>query len=129
MSSPKLLNSFRARLLLVLASLLVATLGVQYYLNRREEQRVANTIARQEQSLTASIALALESLPRKTECLEDVEREHTPRLREAHPSVLNVLIVRNDGRVDASLDPAYKPKTLEDGSYHYTYIQSLRLVG
>ena len=127
MSSPKLLNSFRARLLLVLASLLVATLGVQYYLNRREEQRVALTIARQEQALTASIALALESLPRKTEYLEDVERENTPRLREEHPSVMNVLIVRNDGRVDDSLDPAYKPRTLEDGSYHYLNIRDVTL--
>ncbi|MCA1614370.1 MAG: HAMP domain-containing protein, partial [Acidobacteria bacterium] len=127
MSSPKLLNSFRVRLLLVLASLLVATLGVQYFLNRREEQRVAQTIARQEQALTASIALALESLPRKTEYLEDVEREHTPRLREEHPSVMNVLIVRNDGRVDDSLDPAYKPRTLDDGSYHYFSIREVKL--
>ena len=128
MSRLNLFNSFRARLLLVLASLLVATVGVQYYLNRREEQRVALTIARQEQALTASIALALESLPRLNEYLEDVDREHSPRLREAHPSVKNVLVVRSsDGRVDDSLDPAYKPRTLEDGTAHYFNIRSVPL--
>lgn len=127
MSRLSLLYSFRARLLLVLASLLVATLGVQYYLNLREERRVALTIARQEQALTASIALALESLPRKTEYLEDVDAEQPPPLRQEHPSVINVLVVREDGRVDDSLDPAYEPKTLEDGSYQYHHISETPL--
>ncbi|HLL73650.1 MAG TPA: ATP-binding protein [Pyrinomonadaceae bacterium] len=127
MGTLRIFSSFRARLVLVLASLLVATLGVQYYLNHREEQRVALTIARQEQALAASIALALESLPRLTEYLEDVDREHSVRLRDAHPSVLNVLVVRDDGRIDDSLDPAWKPTTLDDGTYFYHYISEVRL--
>jgi signal transduction histidine kinase len=127
MGTFRIFNSFRARLLLVLASLLVATLGVQYYLNHREEQRVALTIARQEQALSASIALALESLPRRNEYLEDVDREHAVRLRDAHPSVVNVLVVRDDGRIDDSLDPAWKPTTLADGTPFYHYISEVRL--
>jgi signal transduction histidine kinase len=127
MSAFRLLNSFRARLMLVLASLLLATLGVQYYLNHREEQRVATTIARQEQALAASISLALESLPRVNEYMEDVDKEHTSRLRDEHPSVMNVLVVRHDGRVDDSLDPAYQPRTLEDGSFHFHYIDHVAL--
>ena len=123
----RIFNSFRQRLLLVLASLLVATLGVQYYLNHREEQRVALTIARQEQALSASIALALESLPRRNEYLEDVDREHAERLRDAHPSVVNVLVVRDDGRIDDSLDPAFKPSTLEDGTPFYHFVSEVRL--
>ena len=127
MGTLRIFNSFRQRLLLVLALLLVATLGVQYYLNHREEQRVALTIARQEQALAASIALALESLPRLNEYLEDVDREHPVRLRDTHPSVVNVLVVRDDGRIDDSLDPAWKPSTLDDGTPFYHYISEVRL--
>lgn len=127
MSAIRHLYTFRVRLLLVLALLLVATLGLQFYLNLREERRVAQTIAKQEQALAASVALALESLPRKDKYLVDIDKEHPVPLREDHHSVMNVLIVRDDGRVDDSLDPAYKPRTLDDGTYHYSYLSELQL--
>src|SRR5947209_1254535 len=110
MSAIRLLNTFRVRLLLLLALLLIATLGVQFYLNFREERRVAQIIAKQEQALAASVALALESLPRKDKYLDDIDKEHAVPLQQEHRSVMNVLVVRDDGRVDDSLDPAYKPK-------------------
>ena len=127
MSAPSPFNSFRVRLLLVLAALLVGTLGVQYYLNRREEQRVASTIAKQEQALAASVALALESITTGGKYLEDLDRDHPVRLREEHPSVTNVLVVREDGRIDDSLDPAYKPERLPDGSDRYYDIREVQL--
>jgi signal transduction histidine kinase len=127
MSAFRLFNTFRVRLLLVLATLLIATLGVQFYLNRREERRVALTIAKQEQALAASVALALESLPQKYKYLDDIDREHKVPLRQEHPSVMNVLVVRDDGRIDDSLDPAYKPRTLADDSVHYSYLFEIRL--
>ncbi|MFL6230043.1 MAG: sensor histidine kinase [Pyrinomonadaceae bacterium] len=127
MSALRLLNTFRVRLLLLLALLLVATLGVQFYLNQRQERRVALTIAKQEQALAASVALALESLPRKDKYLVDIDKEHTVGLRQDHKSVINVLVVNEDGRVDDSLDPAYKPKTLDDGTPHYSSINEVPL--
>ncbi|MDT7602940.1 MAG: hypothetical protein QOF61_937, partial [Acidobacteriota bacterium] len=127
MSVIRLLNTFRVRLLLVLALLLIATLLVQFYLNLREERRVAFIIAKQEQALAASVALALESLPRKDKYLVDIDKEHKVALREDHKSVINVLIVNEDGRVDDSLDPAYKPKTLDDGTAHYSSISEAHL--
>ncbi|MCA1629322.1 MAG: HAMP domain-containing protein [Acidobacteria bacterium] len=123
----RLFNTFRIRLLLVLAVLLIATLGVQFYLNRREERRVALTIAKQEQALAAAVALALESLPRTDKYLVAIDQEHKIPLRTEHPSVMNVLVVRDDGRVDDSLDPAYKPRKLADDSNHYTYISEIQL--
>ncbi len=127
MSAIRLLNTFRVRLLLVLALLLIATLLVQFYLNYREERRVALTIDKQEQALAASVALALESLPRTDKYLVDIDKEHPVPLRQEHPSVMNVLVVRDDGRVDDSLDPAYNPKTLDDGTYQYKYISDVPL--
>ncbi len=127
MSAIRLLNTFRVRLLLVLALLLIATLGLQFYLNNREERRVALTIAKQEQALAASVALALESLPRTDKYLFEIDKEHKVPIQQEQPSVKNILIVREDGRVDDSLDPEYKPKTLDDGTYHYTYLSELTL--
>jgi signal transduction histidine kinase len=127
MSALRLLNTFRVRLLLLLALLLIATLGVQFYLNQREERRVALTIAKQEQALAASVALALESLPRKDKYLVEIDKEHKVGLRQDHRSVINVLIVNEEGRVDDSLDPTYKPKTLDDGTAHYSYINQVSL--
>jgi signal transduction histidine kinase len=119
MSAIRLLNTFRVRLLLVLALLLIATLGVQFYLNQRESQRVAQTIAQQEQALAASVALALESITTENKYLVDLDREHKFPLRQEHPSVMNVLVVREDGRVDDSLDPTYKPQRIDGADVYY----------
>ena len=127
MKLPNLFYSFRGRLLLVMAGLLLATLGVQYYLNQRAAQRVAVVIAEQEQALAASIALALESIT-TTEYMADIDRQHSVSLLEEQAGrVMNVLVVRGDGRVDDSLDPDYQPKTLPDGTAKYLHVSEVPL--
>ena len=49
-------NTFRGKLLLILAFLLVSTLGVQYYVKSRTQDRMT-TSGMQEQALVAGIAL------------------------------------------------------------------------
>ena len=61
-----LLNSFRARLLLLLAVLLGLTLGVQYYVNVRSVRRNAHMIVEQEQAIMAGVALGVNSLSSKS---------------------------------------------------------------
>jgi len=133
----RLLNSFRMRLLLVLAGLLVATLSVQFYLNRRAEQQVARTIAEQERALAAGISLAAESMPTTTR-MGILDRERQFLLREKHQGrVTNVLIVNDEGRVpgrldnddliDDSLDPDFVPERLEDGTDRYAKLAAARL--
>src|SRR5215207_3735753 len=119
MRMPKLFYSFRWRLLLVMAALLVATLLVQAYLYRREEVRRAVIIAKQEQALAASTALALESIT-SNEYLNTLDRQRkVPFLEEQAGRVMNILIVNEHGRVDDSLDARYAPRTLEDGTAKY----------
>ena len=72
---PRLFYSFRTRLLMVMASLLVATLAVQLYLNRLEQRSHAALVAEQEQALTASIALANEAITAGKYLTEMDERE------------------------------------------------------
>jgi signal transduction histidine kinase len=124
---PRLFYSFRTRLLMVMASLLVATLGVQLYLNRLEQRRHGALIAEQEQALTASIALANEAITAGKYLSEMDERREMSLLKERAGRVINILQVREDGRVDDSLDPTYQPKTISEGVYHYYHITEVPL--
>ena len=62
MKTPQLLNSFRARLVLLLVVLLGLTLGVQYYVNLRSVQRNARMLVAQEQAIMAGVALGVNSI-------------------------------------------------------------------
>ncbi|HEX9917807.1 MAG TPA: ATP-binding protein, partial [Pyrinomonadaceae bacterium] len=137
MESPALLYSFRARLLLVLAALLVATLGLQFYLNSRAAQRTALTIAQQEQALAAGISLAAQSFP-TTKLISDLDRERGFFLRDKYAGrITNVLVVSDTGGVpdrldegdliDDSLDTQFNPKNLEDGAMRKMTVAEARL--
>ncbi len=133
----RLLNSFRMRLLLVLAGLLVATLGVQFYLNRLSEQQVARTIAEQEQALAAGISLAAQSFNTPVRLVQ-LDRELGFLLREKHAGrITNVLVVSDKGRspnrlddediIDDSLDPKLVPEEREDGTVKYFTVNEAQL--
>lgn len=124
-----LLNSFRVRLLLVLALLLIATLGVQYYLNQRAEQRYARRVTDQEQAFATALSLAVQSFS-TTSYLKDLDKNGQFLQREKQAGrITNVLIVRDDGDVpggvdpediiEDSLDPTYNPELLDNGTTHY----------
>src|SRR5215211_113332 len=123
MGLPRLLYSFRTRLLLVMALLLIATLGVQYYFGRIRSRDRAAVVAAQEQALTASIALANESITSGKYMFEIEKANNDSLLEKQRDRVINVLVVRDeDGRVEDSLDPKYRPETLDSGEAHYFYI-------
>src|SRR5215210_2076236 len=126
MRLPRLFYNFRTRLLLVMALLLVATLGMQYYLGRIRSRTRAAIIAEQEQALTASIALANESIT-STKYMFELEKERGKSLLEKQRGrVINVLIVRDGyGRVEDSLKEDFRPETLDSGEAHYYCISDL----
>jgi signal transduction histidine kinase len=137
MSLFNVLNSFRVRLLLVLAGLLVATLGLQFYLNRRSEQRVARVIAEQERALAAGISLAAQTFP-TTKRLSELDKELGFSLREKYARrITNVLVVKDEGRIpnrlddddiiDDSLDPKFIPERLEDGTDKFFKVSEAQL--
>ncbi|MDT7690162.1 MAG: hypothetical protein QOE46_2921 [Acidobacteriota bacterium] len=122
MGLPRLFYSFRTRLLLVMAMLLLATLGVQFYLNRLEQHSHASIVSGQEQALTACIALANESITSGEYMYQLEEERGRSILAEQAGRVVNVLVVRQDGRIDDSLAPRYRPETISEGQYHYFHI-------
>ena len=60
------LNTFRARLLIILVILLITTLGFQYFLNLRTEKQNKELRETQEQALVAGIALGF--IPAEKRC-------------------------------------------------------------
>lgn len=127
MTIPNLFYSFRARLLFLLAVLLIATLGVQYYLDREAEQRFAQVLAEQEQALSAGFALAVKSLSSTVYLTGLQEQSPDPLLNREAGRVINILVVNETGRVDDSLDPAYQPQAKENGDTQYVNVSDLPL--
>src|SRR5947209_3522038 len=129
MRLPRLFYSFRTRLLLLMALLLAATLGVQYYLSRREEKLRSTRIAEQEQALAASIELALDSIttPTKEYLWQMDEKRPSSFLKDQQGRVQNILVVNEQGRIDDSLLRQWAPTTLDDGTAKYFNISEVPL--
>src|SRR6266478_6920512 len=119
MKSPLKIASFRLRLLLLLATLLGLTLGVQYYVNLRSARNNTRMVAEQERAIMAGLALAVKSIS-SNKYLDDMRRDlKQPLLDENTGRVKNVLLVDNDGNVKDSLIDEYTPRTNEDGKPQY----------
>ncbi|MFZ0748939.1 MAG: hypothetical protein WAM70_06225, partial [Pyrinomonadaceae bacterium] len=74
MALSRLLNSFRVRLLLLLALLLVVTVSVQYYVNLRAVRSNKQFMVQQQQAIMAGVALGVNSIS-SGEYLVDMRRE------------------------------------------------------
>ncbi|HYY59131.1 MAG TPA: ATP-binding protein [Pyrinomonadaceae bacterium] len=114
MRAVKLISSFRVRLLLVLAALLIMTLGVQYYLNLLASRTNARVIAEQEQALAAGVELGVKAITSGDYLITLRERARQPLLDEKAGRVTNILVVDNEGQVRDSLDPDYNPEKVND---------------
>lgn len=110
MKSSMKIASFRLRLLLLLATLLGLTLGVQYYVNLRSARNNTRLVAEQERAIMAGLALAVKSIS-SNKYLDEMRTDlKQPLLDEKTGRVKNVLLVDNDGNVKDSLVDEYAPK-------------------
>lgn len=108
------LNTFRGRLLVILAFLLIATLGVQYYLNLQTERQNANLRMMQEQALVAGIALGANSLTSGDRLQEFVKREGQPFFDEKSTQrIQDIIIVNPNWQIYDSLSEDYLPSEEE----------------
>lgn len=121
MNALRLISSFRARLLLVLAALLILTLGTQYLLNLRSAR--ANRIVREQEkeSLIAGFRLGVDSISAKPRLVDLISQENNPLLDPKTGRVANVIVIDNNWQVSDSLNldllkvnGEYKPRNLQD---------------
>ncbi|HKR02642.1 MAG TPA: ATP-binding protein [Pyrinomonadaceae bacterium] len=97
-------TSFRVRLLLVLAALLILTLGTQYLLNLRSGRNNRRLREMQEQALIAGVSLGVNSISSKLRLVELIKLENNPLLDPQNGRVANVIVVNNQWIVSDSLD-------------------------
>ena len=113
----KFFKTFRGRLLVILAFLLVATLGIQYYLNLGTQDENNEMLTAQSQSLVAGFTLAVNGITSKEYMQDLVEREGQTFFDEkTKQRIKNILIIDNEWQIFDSLNPEYQPTTDENGN-------------
>jgi signal transduction histidine kinase len=120
MKALKLFYSFRARMMLVLAALLIVTLGVQYLLIINSERERARIIGEQEKAIMAGVALGVKGITSGEYIVEilDHAKQSAQATQDDELSrwVTNILVVDSDGNVRDSLkqyNPRVNPETSE----------------
>jgi signal transduction histidine kinase len=127
MALSSLLNSFRVRLLLLLAALLVLTLSAQYYVNLRSVRTNTQFIVEQQQAVMAGVALGVNSLSSGLYLDQMREQANRPLLGEQSDRVKNVLIVDDQGNIKDSLDRNQIPRENPDKSITYLKVKDISL--
>jgi len=127
MALSRLLNSFRVRLLLLLAALFVLTLGVQYYVNRTSVRTNTRLIVEQQQAIMAGVGLGVNSISSGLYLDQMRDQAKQPLLGEQAERVKNVLIVDEDGNIRDSLIENQTPRFNPDKSVRYVKVKDIGL--
>ncbi len=127
MALSRLFNSFRVRLLLLLAALFVLTLGVQYYVNRSSVRTNTRLIVQQQQAIMAGVALGVNSISSGLYLDQMRDQAKQPLLGEQAERVKNVLIVDEDGNIKDSLVENQTPRFNPDRSVRYVKVKDIAL--
>jgi signal transduction histidine kinase len=123
----RLLNSFRVRLLLLLAALLVFTLSVQYYVNLRSVRSNTQFIVEQQRTIMAGVGLGVNSISSGLYLVQLRDRAQQPLLGAQADRVKNVLIVDEQGNIQDSLDINQIPQWNSDKSIRYVKVKDISL--
>lgn len=121
-----LFNTFRGRLLIILAFLLIATLGVQFYLNLSTQDENNEIRELQAQALVAGITLGFNSLTSKDRLQDLVRRDEQPFFdEETTRRIKDIIIINNNWQISDSLSDEYLPTTDDDGKAKYLNLLEL----
>ncbi len=124
----KFFSTFRGRLSLIMAFLLVSTLGVQYYLNLVAQNESAELRDLQSQALVAGIAIGSTGLTAQKDRVKDlVEKPDQTFLdEESKKRIKDIIIIDDQWRVSDSLNPDYWPTQGTDGELQYLKLSQLK---
>jgi signal transduction histidine kinase len=127
MARSRLLKSFRVRLLLLLAALLMLTLSVQYYVNLRAVRRNSQFIIEQQRAIMAGVALGVDSLSSGLYLDKMREQAREPLLGEQAERVKNVLVIDDQGNILDSLDKEQQPRENPDKTLRHIRVKDISL--
>ena len=125
--SKSLLNSFRVRLLLLLAALLVLTLAAQYYVNLRTATTNTRFMIEQREAILAGVSLGLKAISSNKYLDQMQDEAKQPLLGAQSGRVKNVMIIDDQGNIENSLDKNQNPQVNADGSTRYVTVKDISL--
>lgn len=117
------LNTFRGRLLLVFAVLLIATLAVQYYLNIQNELENNERRERVEKVLVTGMTLGIVSISSSDRLIQ--LKEKSPNFQEYYSRIADIIVIDDQWQVWDSLNDQYNPKEFPDGTTKYIKLKEL----
>ncbi len=112
-------------MVLILAVLLIATLGVQYYLNLQTQQENEELRNEQVQSLVAGISLAVESIPSDKRLLDVVKFESLKFDEKTIGRIKDILIINEKWEVYDAYREKYTPSTNSAGKAVYVNLKDI----
>ena len=120
-------KTFRGRLLLILLVLIMATLGVQYYMNFVTQQENIQLRDAQAQALVAGIAVGTTSLTSPEERVVDlINRPGQTFLDEqSKEKIIDIIIIDDEWRISDSINDDYWPTRGDDGKLQYRRLSEL----
>jgi signal transduction histidine kinase len=121
-------NTFRGRLLVILAILLIFTLGVQFFLNYQMEAENKRLRKLQEQTLVAGITLGVTNMVSADSFAELNQKKLLPELDENIKNRLkDIVLIDQDWEIQDSLNnPEYLPKTSPDKSVEFKKLSEIQ---
>lgn len=119
-------NTFRGRLLVILAGLLIATLALQFYLNWKAQNENEERREIQLRTLVAGIALGVSGITSKEYLLDLIAQPNQTFLDEdTHERIRDIIIIDNKWQITDSLTPELVPTIKPDGSGSYRNLDEL----
>lgn len=122
------LNTFRGRLLLILALLLMATLGFQYYLNFVVQTENNEIREKQEQTIAAGIAIGISGLTSTNDRIQDLVSASGQTFfdEDSRQRIKDILIINDQWQISDSLSDENLPTTGENGDPIYRRLSDLK---
>jgi signal transduction histidine kinase len=119
-------NTFRGRLSVILALLLIATLALQFYVNWKAQHENEVLRETQEQTLAAGFSLGVSGITSQLYLQDLVDQQGQTYLdEEARKRIRDVIIIDDNGRIRDSLDPNLVPTTDDDENPVYRNLSEL----
>ncbi len=121
------LSTFRGRLVIILALLLVTTLGVQYLLNLRTQQENYALRERQERAIVAGFAVGISSVTSPDRIRDLIELPGQTLLdEESRRRIQDIIVVDNEWRIFDCLAPENLPTAGPNGETIYRKLSDLK---
>lgn len=118
-------QTFRFRLLFILAFLLIATLGVQYYLNLQTEEINERMRERQQQVLVAGVSLGFNGLSSSDRMKDFIKRGDQAFDERTIERIKDIIVINKDWEVYDSLNENYLPTEGKDGETVYKKLKNI----